>query len=104
MTRESYWLTEVRVLATVWNKDGDHPRVGLFRYPPPSHSGETLCSECDHTYHDHGVIDYGHRVEKVCPGMVIIELPEGVERGHAPIEGEIHATPRAVFDKFYKAE
>lgn len=104
MTRETYWMTEVRVLATTWKKDGDHPRVGVFRYPPPTHSGETLCSECDRTYHDHGVIDYGHRVAKVCPGMVIIELPSSVELGHSPIEGEIHATPAAVFDKLYEAE
>lgn len=104
MNRDSYQLSEVRVLATVWNKDGDHPRVRVFRYPPPSHSGETLCSECDRIYHDHGVIDYGYRVAKVCPGEVIIELPSSVELGNSPVEGEIHATPKAVFDKFYKAE
>lgn len=76
--------------ATRWFADGDHPAVGLFRFPPVDPgTGEVSASDdailmgqmphsvvperfrrddCEHLMRDHGYIDLGTTGHTVCPG------------------------------------
>lgn len=72
------------VVATRWNKNGDHPRdestsddvegrvVRRYRSPAPNGGGET-CDICGRRNHDHGWIDNPATIRsKVCPGDYVI--------------------------------
>lgn len=78
---------KVETEAFRWYKNGDHPQddcinghpegtvVRYFRHP--KFSGDDVCSECDHRFHDHGFIDNGALSMKVCPGDWIVTTPDG---------------------------
>lgn len=82
----------IEIEAHQWFKNGDHPDdncetftgsdgkpfqgegkvVRYFRHP--DFSGQEVCNQCDHTFHEHGWIDEGEEGCNVCPGDWIITL------------------------------
>lgn len=79
----------VVIEAYQWFKNGDHPRDASYiidgsegpflsegsivrRFRHPDISGQTPCSKCAHTMHDHGWIDTLEDGHNVCPGDYII--------------------------------
>ena len=63
----------------IWRKNGDHPLDGdpttegsVVRYfRDPRIPGNTICSACDRTMHEHGWIDNPGNGEVVCPGDAV---------------------------------
>ena len=93
-----YRKKPVVIDATQWFQNGDHPEDGepregrhnegkLIRYfRRPDIGGETLCSECDSSFHVHGWIDTLEDGHRVCPGDWIIT---GVKGEHYPCKPDI---------------
>lgn len=102
----------VVIEAHQWFKNGDHPKDDCRKVVPvpgdgepylsegkvvryyrnPSTDGQTICSECAHTMHDHGWIDTleGHHI--VCVGDWIIK----------GIKGELYPCKPDIFEATYE--
>lgn len=103
-----YRKKPVVVEATQWFKNGDHPQdfsehgrggltegavVRYFRHP--NIPGNTVCSKCSKTMHEHGWIDTLEDGHNVCPGDWIIT---GIQGEHYPCKPDIfEATYEPVF-------
>ena len=99
-----YRKKPVVIEATQWLRNGDHPEdfsldqaqwpqkegsvVRYFRRPDVP--GESACSECGRTFHDHGWIDTLEvdDAQRVCPGDWIIT---GVKGERYPCKPSIFA-------------
>lgn len=86
--------------AIQWFKNGDHPEDNcdtlIINGKPVLNDGEIVrryygvyaehigkCLECHRAYNDHGKVDTGEDVVKVCPGDWIVKNLDGF---HTPIE------------------
>ena len=105
-----YRKKPVVIEATQWHEDGDHPKVGYWRYPPVDPAtGEISArddailmgglrhsevpekfrrADCHATMHDHGFIDTLEGGHTVCPGDYIIR---GVQGEFYPCKPDIFA-------------
>lgn len=83
---ETAWFRtrSVRITATRWRRNGDHPLDGplggegrLVRYfRHPDQPGQELCNQCEHSWNRHGWIDSGDEGRNVCPGDWIVEVDD----------------------------